>query len=138
MDGLTGEGGAVDDRVTVNGVSLRVRDRGEGKPIVFIHGVMCSGRLFDLQLEFFSRGYRVVVPDLRGHGDSEKSQSGHTVSNHAKDLRELFEARGVEHPVLVGWSMGAMIAFEYLKMLDRKSTRLNSSHIQKSRMPSSA
>ncbi|MGQ0668210.1 MAG: alpha/beta fold hydrolase [Actinomycetota bacterium] len=103
------------DRVTVNGVTLNVRDRGEGRPIVFIHGVMCSGRFFDRQLEFFSRGFRVVVPDLRGHGDSERAQTGHTVSNYARDLRALFEAIGVERPVLVGWSMGAMVAYEYLK-----------------------
>lgn len=112
---MTGESAATGDRVTVNGVTLNVRDRGEGRPIVFIHGVMCSGRLFDRQLEFFSRGFRVVAPDLRGHGDSEKAQGGHTVSNYASDLRALFEAIGVERPVLVGWSMGAMVAFEYLK-----------------------
>jgi non-heme chloroperoxidase len=101
--------------VTANGVALHVRDRGEGRSIVFLHGVMCSGRFFDGQLDRLSSEYRVVVPDFRGHGESEKPLSGHTVPNYARDVRELFESIGVERPVLVGWSMGAMVAYEYLR-----------------------
>jgi len=102
--------------VTVNDVRLNVRDRGAGAPtLVFIHGVMCSGALFANQLRSLSSRYRVVAPDLRGHGDSQKVLAGHTVPRYADDLRALFQAIGVERPVLIGWSMGAMVAFEYLK-----------------------
>jgi non-heme chloroperoxidase len=102
--------------VRVLGVELNVRDAGEGRPVVFLHGVMCSGRFFQPQLERAAEGaWRAIVPDFRGHGDSEKVLEGHTVPNYARDLRALLESVGVERPVLVGWSMGAMVAFEYLK-----------------------
>ncbi len=98
-----------------NSVTLNATDAGSGTPVVFIHGVMMSGRFFDHQVSFFSRGYRVIVPDLRGHGQSEKVLYGHTVANYARDLKELFDELHVERPVLVGWSMGSMVMYEYLK-----------------------
>ena len=103
------------ERISANGAQLNVRDRGTGQPVVFIHGVMCSGQLFQGQLDRFSSEYRVIVPDLRGHGESEKTPDGHTVANYARDMRALFQELGVERPVLVGWSMGAMVAFEYME-----------------------
>jgi non-heme chloroperoxidase len=98
-----------------NGVTLNVTDAGNGVPIIFVHGVMMSGRFFANQVPYFSQHYRVIVPDLRGHGQSEKVLSGHTVSNYARDLQALFEKLHVERPVLVGWSMGSMVVYEYLK-----------------------
>ena len=98
-----------------NGVTLHLVDEGEGLPIVFIHGVMGTSRFFDRQVEHVSASARMIAPDLRGHGRSEKVLSGHTVENYAEDLRQLFDARGVERPVLVGWSMGAMVVWEYLR-----------------------
>ena len=108
-------------RIRTNGVALHVRDRGEGTPIVFLHGVMCSGRLFGEQLDGLSTAYRVVAPDFRGHGESDKPLSGHTVPNYARDLRGMLEAIGVHRPVLVGWSMGAMVAYEFLRELGEDS-----------------
>ena len=98
-----------------NGVTLNFTDQGSGIPIVFVHGVMMSGRFFDNQVPYFSQNYRVIIPDLRGHGQSEKVLYGHTVANYARDLKALFEALRVERPVLVGWSMGSMVVYEYLK-----------------------
>ncbi len=96
-------------------VTLHVVDEGDGPPIAFIHGVMMSGRFFKGQVTGLSGSHRVLVPDLRGHGRSEKVLSGHTVGNYAQDLHLLFQARGVARPLLVGWSMGAMVVYEYLK-----------------------
>lgn len=98
-----------------NGVTLNVIDTGSGTPVVFVHGVMMSGRFFDRQVPYFSEYYRVIVPDLRAHGQSEKVLHGHTVDNYARDLKALFEAINVKQPILVGWSMGAMVVYEYLK-----------------------
>lgn len=102
-------------RLSVNGTALEVVDRGEGRPLVFVHGMMCSGRFFAPQVEHLSRRYRVIVPDLRGHGESDKPPGGHTVSAYADDIHALLGDLGVERPVLVGWSMGSMVGYEYLK-----------------------
>lgn len=102
-------------RVDANGASLSVVDEGDGRPLVLLHGVMGSGRFFDGQVERLSGTYRVVVPDMRGHGASEKALAGHTVPSYARDVDVVVRTLGVERPVLVGWSMGAMVAYEYLR-----------------------
>jgi pimeloyl-ACP methyl ester carboxylesterase len=105
------------DQVQVNDVTFHVDDSGSGPPVVFLHGCLMSGRFFQRQVPHFSRAYRVVIPDLRGHGRSEKVLHGHTVANYARDLKALCEALQIARPVLVGWSMGAMVAYEYLKLV---------------------
>ena len=75
-----------------------------------------SGRFFHEQLDgALPDSFTVVAPDYRGHGQSEKVHSGHTVAGYARDLRSLLIALQIERPVLVGWSMGAMVAWEYVK-----------------------
>lgn len=110
-----GVGMALGEPMDVRGVALNVRTAGQGPPVVFLHGVMCSGRFFDRQLEHFADAHTVVVPDFRGHGDSAKVLDGHTVSNYARDMGALFGSLALERPVLIGWSMGAMVAYEYMK-----------------------
>lgn len=102
-------------RVQLNGVTLNVTDRGDGDALVFVHGMMCSSRFFAPQIEYFSSEHRVVVPDLRGHGESDKPPGGHTVSAYADDLHALLEALDITRPTLVGWSMGSMVGYEYLR-----------------------
>ena len=102
-------------QLRVNDVMLSVEDEGSGSPIVFIHGWSMSGRFFRRQLEYFRAMHRVVIPDLRGHGRSEKVLHGHTVPNYADDVRALLDDLGIRRPVLAGWSMGAMVAFEFLR-----------------------
>ena len=89
-------------RVQLNGVALSVTDRGEGDAVVFVHGMMCSGRFFAPQVEYFSSRRRVVVPDLRGHGESDKPPGGHTVSAYADDLHALLAALDITRPEPAG------------------------------------
>jgi non-heme chloroperoxidase len=100
---------------TVNDAALEVIDEGEGQPLLFVHGVMGSGRFFARQVERFAGKHRVIVPDLRGHGQSEKTSGRHTVTAYAGDVQSLLDQLGVRRPVLVGWSMGAMVGYELLR-----------------------
>lgn len=101
--------------LTVNGATLHYEDAGSGPPVVFVHGVWMSGRFFELQRPYFEQRYRTVVLDLRGHGRSQHVDSGHTVAGYARDLREVLEALGLEGAVLVGWSMGALVVWDYVR-----------------------
>src|SRR5258708_20019141 len=74
-----------------------------------------SGRFFQRQLAHFAASNRVIVPDLRGHGRSEKVTHGHTVPRYGADLHAILSQLSVRRPILVGWSMGAMVAYEYLR-----------------------
>jgi non-heme chloroperoxidase len=101
--------------IRIGDVSFSVEDAGAGPPVVFVHGWSMSGRFFGRQLDQLAGKHRVIIPDLRGHGRSEKITRGHTVPQYAADLNAILARLSVQRPVLVGWSMGAMVAYEYLR-----------------------
>jgi non-heme chloroperoxidase len=103
------------EQVRANDVTFSVQAAGSGPPVVLIHGWSMSGRFFQRQLTGLAGRHRVIVPDLRGHGMSEKVLHGHTVPQYAADLHAILTALGVARPVLAGWSMGAMVGYEYLR-----------------------
>lgn len=99
---------------TVNGVELYYEADGDGTPIVFLHGVMMGCRFFTEQQSGLADAHRPIVLDFRGHGRSEKTESGHTLPTYAADVEAFLEARGLNDVVLVGWSMGALVGWEYV------------------------
>ena len=98
---------------TVNGTELYYEATGDGTPIVFLHGVMMGSRFFSEQ-ETLADEHRPIVLDFRGHGRSEKTAVGHTLPTYAEDIEAFFEARRIDDAVLVGWSMGALVGWEYV------------------------
>lgn len=82
----------------------------EGQSIVFLHAYADSWFSYSRALPLLSREYRAIVPDQRGHGDSDKPESGYTADDYAADVAAFMEAVGVERAVLVGDSSGGLIA----------------------------
>lgn len=98
-----------------NGALLHYEDSGDGRPVVFLHGCWMSSRFFTHQTAPGALpGCRVIAPDFRGHGRSEKTLDGHTMAAYADDVRNLIETLDLHDVTLVGWSMGAFVAWEYL------------------------
>lgn len=97
------------------GVRLACDDRGSGRPVVLIHGVSMSRRFFEPNLDGLAERFRVVNVDLRGHGESPAHEGGHTVAQYARDVHALIGRLGLDDVVLVGWSMGTMVAWELIR-----------------------
>ena len=95
------------------GVELYWEASGTGRPIVFVHGLWASSRFFRRQLMAIGQQHRAIALDLRGHGRSAMTPGGHTVPTLAADLHAFLRALSIERPILVGWSMGAFIAWDY-------------------------
>ena len=93
---------------------IHYEDEGTGPPILLIHGLWLSGRFFHKQIAALTRSHRTIVPDLRGHGRSEKVDRGHTVPQQARDLKALVEHLELEDIVLVGWSSGAFCIWDWV------------------------
>lgn len=93
---------------------LYYEESGEGQPIVFLHGMLASLRFFEPQLTGLSDEYRPVAIDFRGHGRSEKTDVGHTVGQYARDIHAFLERQDLDDVVLVGWSMGAFVTWDYV------------------------
>ncbi|WP_435347156.1 alpha/beta fold hydrolase [Haloarchaeobius sp. HRN-SO-5] len=100
--------------VACNGADTYYEEYGEGRPIVFLHGAWAGLRFFQSQLRGLSDDYRTLAFDFRGHGRSEKTEAGHTLSQYARDLRAFLDSLDVDDAVLVGWSLGALVTWEYV------------------------
>jgi pimeloyl-ACP methyl ester carboxylesterase len=94
-------------------INLYYSISGKGRPIVFIHGWAASHQFWKNQIQEFQDSYRILAYDLRGHGDSNKPKTGYQVSNHITDLAALLAREKISHPVLIGHSLGGMIALQY-------------------------
>jgi pimeloyl-ACP methyl ester carboxylesterase len=99
--------------VEVEEVRLFYEVRGEGRPLVLIHGAWASHEWWRWQVPELSSYYQVVALDVRGHGKSSPLKGAHSVNGFAKDLDILLERIGIDETVLVGWSMGGLISMQY-------------------------
>src|SRR5579859_3356864 len=86
---------------------------GQGAPIVFLHPWTTNGGIWYYQAFPFAKTNQVVVVDHRGHGRSDKPQSGYSIQEHASDVRAVLDAVGAQKAVLVGNSIGGMIAMQF-------------------------
>lgn len=86
---------------------LAVVDEGDGHPVVLLHGGVLDHRMWEPQIDVLAREYRVVVPDLRGHGRASTPSSPF---RHGDDVATLLRALGTGPATLVGISMGAATA----------------------------
>lgn len=86
---------------------------GSGRPILFVHGWMMSGRFWDRQVEDLSPAFTVVTMDLRAHGNSSKVLHGHTIPQYAQDVRTVIESLELESVMLVGWSLAGAVVLDY-------------------------
>ena len=100
--------------VECNGATLYYEDYGAGQAIVFLHGAAAGLRYFEPQLMGLSEQYRTLAVDFRGHGRSEKTELGHTLPQYARDLRTFLERLDIDDAIVVGWSMGAIVSWEYV------------------------
>ncbi len=93
---------------TDDGAALHVVERGEGRPLVLLHGVTLQWRVWGAQFNTLSDRYRVIAWDMRGHGRSTVGSEGITLEAVADDLANLLEALDLRDAIIVGHSMGGM------------------------------
>ncbi|MEO8287489.1 MAG: alpha/beta hydrolase [Chloroflexota bacterium] len=96
------------------GVELHYRDwGGYGPPLVLVHGLASTLRIWDFVAPVLAEKYRVVAYDQRGHALSGKPGDGYDLTTMLADLVGLLEALHIEKPVVVGHSWGANLALAY-------------------------
>jgi 3-oxoadipate enol-lactonase len=96
--------------VNVNGVSIYYEEHGTGaQAIVFAHGLLMSGRMFERQIAAFRDRYRCIAFDFRGQGRSEIAPSGYDMDTVSEDAAALIEALDCGPCHFVGLSMGGFV-----------------------------
>src|SRR5215469_610667 len=101
-------------RVPTSGPTLSVRDRPGGEPaILAMHGLASNARWWDLVGAELAPAHRVVAVDLRGHGQSDRPETGYDFDTVVADVREVVEALTPRPLVVAGHSWGASVALAY-------------------------
>ncbi len=106
----------VSKTLTVNGLALHYLEWGEGNApsIVCVHGYTGSADAFNALARHLQERYRIIALDVRGHGESAWSPTGaYSYADQAGDLAEFATRLGLDKFVLIGTSMGGIIAMAY-------------------------
>ena len=94
-------------------VSLYYESTGTGPPLVLLHGFTLDRRMWQRQVDYFSKKYRVIAYDSRGHGKSSCPESGYSREDRVSDLRNLTTGLKLKKFHLVGLSMGGATALGF-------------------------
>jgi 3-oxoadipate enol-lactonase len=99
--------------VNNGGVTISYSDEGVGRPVVLLHGHTLDRRIWLPVLpHLLAAGLRVIRPDLRGHGRSDRPDSGYHVSHHAADVTAVLDAAALRRAAVIGFSFGGGVALE--------------------------
>lgn len=110
-------------KLIVNNFEMAYLDEGFGTCVVFIHGFPFTHALWNPQIEALKGKFRVIVPDLRGFGESAGgvNEGRHsTMDDYADDVAALLAALEIEEAILVGLSMGGYVAFAFHRKYSEK------------------
>ena len=110
--------------VRLHGHRLSYIDSGAGPAVLFIHGLLGSNQNWLHLVESLQDRHRVVIPDLFGHGASEKPRGDYSLGAHAATLRDLLDHLGIARVTLVGHSLGGGIAMQFCYLFPERVDRL--------------
>jgi pimeloyl-ACP methyl ester carboxylesterase len=114
-------------KVAVNGINLNVEVQGGGRPVLLLHGFPDSSKLWRNQIAFLAeRGFKVIVPDLRGFGDSDRPEGveNYHILNSIQDLQELLDRLDVAEAHVVGHDFGAATAWVFASLFPARTSSL--------------
>ena len=92
-----------------DGGELHLIERGDGPPVLLLHGASLAAEVWSYQLRDLAQAHRVIALDLRGHGRSVPGSEGVTISSMADDTAEVVAALELERAVVAGHSLGGMV-----------------------------
>jgi haloacetate dehalogenase len=101
--------------VQANGIRQHYLDAGEGPPVILLHGFPETSFAWRHQVPELAEHYRVIAPDLRGYGETDKPSHGYDKRTMALDVLELMRALGLSKVALVGHDRGARVATRFAK-----------------------
>jgi pimeloyl-ACP methyl ester carboxylesterase len=105
-------------------VNLYVKDWGQGRPVILLHGWPLSADTFDdLSLAIAKHGMRAIAYDRRGFGRSDQPFTGYDYDTLADDLAAVIEATGASDATLLGFSMGGGEVARYMSRHGGKNVR---------------
>jgi len=100
----------------VRGIEIAYEDVGSGPSVVLLHGYPFNRSIWREQVEEVRKNHRVIVPDLRGHGDSAVTPGPATMESMALDVATLLETLNISRATIGGLSMGGYVALAFYRL----------------------
>lgn len=108
----------------LHGHRVSYREAGDGPPLVLLHGITSSSETWTPVIERLARRFRVIAPDLLGHGESAKPRGDYSPGAYAGGVRDLLAALGHDRVTIVGHSLGGGVAMQFAYMFPQRCQRL--------------
>src|SRR6478609_8161358 len=114
------------DRTRLHGHGLAYEDTGgsDREVLLLVHGLMSSHETWDGVVDRLGDRYRLIAPDLYGHGASDKPSADYSLGGHAASLRDLLDALDIATVTIVGHSFGGGIAMQFAYLFPERVTRI--------------
>jgi len=109
-------------KINVNGIELAYTRHGAGAPMVLLHGYPLDGSIWSEVVPFLVDKFELIIPDLRGFGESTTVETPYTMDTFASEVAGLLDHLGFEKTAIVGHSMGGYVALAFAKLYP---TRVN-------------
>jgi 3-oxoadipate enol-lactonase len=101
--------------MNVRGIEIAYEDVGRGDPVVLLHGFLFNRSLWREQAEALGESFRLITPDLRGHGESAAVPGPATMEEMADDVAALLDGLGVGRAIVGGLSMGGYVTLAFCR-----------------------
>ncbi|MCC6299044.1 MAG: alpha/beta hydrolase [Anaerolineales bacterium] len=102
-------------KININGIELAYERRGKGTPLVLLHGYPLDHHTWDFVAPALEGTFDLILPDLRGFGESSTVETQYTLDDFASDIAGLLNHLGIQKAAIAGHSMGGYVALAFLK-----------------------
>ncbi len=109
--------------ISVNGIRLAYERRGTGAPLVLLHGYPLDHHLWDEVTPLLVDTFDLIIPDLRGFGESSTVDLFSAMEDFASDIAALLDHLEIQKTAIVGHSMGGYVALAFARALSRTRDR---------------
>ena len=112
------------EKVNINGIELAYIRQGNGSPLVLLHGFPLDHHIWDEILPFLEDTFELIVPDLRGFGESTTVDIPYTMDDYATDIAGLLDHLGIQKAAIAGHSMGGYVSLAFARLFPDRVTGL--------------
>jgi len=112
------------EKIKINDIELAYTRRGKGIPLVLLHGFPLDHHLWDEIAPLLEDTFDLILPDLRGFGESTTVDAPYTMDDYASDMAGLLDQLGIQKAAVAGHSMGGYVALAFAKLYPERVSGL--------------
>jgi pimeloyl-ACP methyl ester carboxylesterase len=111
-------------KIHVNGIELAYARHGRGQPLVLLHGYPLDHHIWYEIVPLLEQQFDLLLPDLRGFGESTTVDTPYTIEAYATDIASLLDALGIHKTAIAGHSMGGYVALAFARLFPQRVSSL--------------